>query len=103
MKLIFCGKIPICNVPSKLFLVMKLIAFLIMLGMLQVSAKSYSQKISYSGENVRIEKVLKSIEKQTGYYLFYKYNEIKDAKTIDLDLKNVELKQALSAIFKDQP
>ncbi len=105
MKLIFCGKIPIRKVyPSKIFLVMKLTAFLITLGILQVSAKSYSQKVSFSGENIRVEKILKAIEKQTGYYLFYKYNEIKDAKIINnLDLKNVELKQALSEIFKDQP
>ncbi len=105
MKLIFCGKIPIRKVdPSKFFLVMKLTAFLITLGILQVSAKSYSQKVSFSGEGIRIEKVLKAIEKQTGYYLFYKYNEIKDAKILNnLDLKNVELKQALSEIFKDQP
>jgi TonB-linked SusC/RagA family outer membrane protein len=89
---------------SKFFLVMKLIAFLITIGILQVSAHSYSQKVSYSGKNVPIEKVLKAIEKQTGYYLFYKYNEIKDAKTIDnLNLKNADLKHALSEIFRDQP
>lgn len=105
MNLISCGKILIRKVyPSNFFLVMKLTTFFLMIAILQVSAKGYSQKINYSGTNLRVEKVLKEIEKQTGFYLFYKYNELKDAKLIDnLDLRNVELTQALSEVFKDQP
>ncbi len=105
MKLIFWDKIPIgIGYPSKIFLIMKLIVFFMTLGLLQLSANSYSQKVTYSGNNIQLERVLKSIEKQTGYFLFYKHNEIKGIKPINnISLKNVELKQALTEILKDQP
>ena len=44
---------------------------------MQLSAKVYSQKINFSGENISLEKALVTIEQQSGYFFLYKYNEIK--------------------------
>ena len=82
---------------------MKLTFLLIIVSCLQLNAEVHSQTVSISGKNISLEKVLGSIEKQTGYYLFYKYNELKEAKRISLDLNNVTISQALQQSFKNQP
>lgn len=104
MNLIFPGLNPGCKTfLSKFFRVMKLSAFLLIIGICQLSAKSYSQKVSYTAENVTVEKVLKVIEKQTGYYLFYRYNELKNAPKVSVSLKDANLQQALDELFRNQP
>ncbi len=82
---------------------MKLTFLLIMVTCLQLNAEVRSQTVSISGKNISLEKVLSSIEKQSGYYLFYKYNELKTARPVSLDLNNVTVAKALELSFKDQP
>lgn len=82
---------------------MKLTAVLVLVTCLQLSAKVYSQRISIKGRNIAFEQVLSSIEKQSGYYLFYKYNEIKIAKPVNVALNNVSLEVALQESLKGQP
>lgn len=88
---------------SKLFLIMKLTAILLTVGFLKVSAAGFSQTISLEGKNISLEKVLLSVEQQTGYYLFYKHHQVRQAKAVNLNLKNVPLDKALEVAFKDQP
>ncbi|WP_162842780.1 TonB-dependent receptor [Mucilaginibacter pineti] len=82
---------------------MKLTVLLIIIGCLHLSAKSFSQTITLSTNGTAIEKVFTAIEKQSGYYFFYKYKEIKGAKPITLNLKNATLDEALQACFKNEP
>ncbi len=104
MHLIFHGKAPDCRpYPFKIFLVMKLTVVLLILSIFQLNAKSYSQKINYTAKNVPIAQVLKVIEKQTGYFLFYKHNELKDARNVNINLKNTDLNIALDQLLKGQP
>lgn len=99
------GKMPLIRLflPSKTFLVMKLTAILLTVTCLQLSAKSFSQSISLSGRNLPLEKVLTTIGKQSGYFFFYKYNELKDAKPVTVQLENVSVQQALEQSLKGQP
>lgn len=69
---------------------------------MHVYASSYSQTVTYSGKNVPLEKVLKSIRKQTGYVFFYSYDVLQKAKPINLDVKGVSLEQALKDCFAGQ-
>lgn len=82
---------------------MKLAALLLIVGCLQLSAKSYSQNITLSTNRTELDKVFKAIEKQSGYFFFYRYKDLKDAQPVSLQLTNVPLEQALQACFKDQP
>src|SRR5882757_8561916 len=97
MQLNFRGKV--FYVPrtstSKLFLTMKLTVLLVIIGCLQLGAKSFSQTITLSTNDASIEKVFSAIEKQSGYYFFYKYNDIRQAKPVSVSLKNASLKEAL--------
>ncbi|WP_349786079.1 TonB-dependent receptor [Pedobacter sp. ASV1-7] len=105
MQLNVYGKIRILSgiFPSKLFLAMKLTIALLILGCLQINAKSFSQTITLTGNNISLEKALISIGEQSGYYFFYKYTEIVNAKPLNLNLKGVSLQKALAESFKNQP
>jgi TonB-linked SusC/RagA family outer membrane protein len=87
--------------PPKLLLVMKITTVLIMIVLVQASAKSYSQ-VTLNEKNAPLEKVLKSIEKQTGYSFFYNYNNVKNA-VVSIQVSNTSLDQALAICFKDLP
>lgn len=105
MQLNFYGKMQhfAGYIHPKLFRAMKLTVFFMILGCLQISAKSFSQSINLVGKNISLEKALTEISEQSGYFFFYKYNELKNAKPITLNLKAVSLERALQESFKDQP
>lgn len=87
----------------KLGLIMKMTCFLLLAACLQVSANTYSQKISFSGKQVKLEKVLAEIRQQTGYVFFYTYRLLDQAKPVSLNVKDAALDQVLAVCFKDQP
>lgn len=87
--------------PPKVILAMKITTFLLMIALVHASAKGYSQ-ISLNEKNAPLEKVLKSIKKQTGYSFFYDTKDVKNAK-VDIQVSNASLDQALSICFKDLP
>lgn len=73
MKLIAC-----CNLlwdhrrrVVKTFLIMKMMAVFILVIGLNASAKSFSQTVTLSKDDVPLEKVFKEISRQTGYTFVY--------------------------------
>jgi TonB-linked SusC/RagA family outer membrane protein len=87
---------------SKTWLVMRLTAVLLIAACLQVQAKGYGQNISLSVQNTSLENVLKKIKKQAGYHLVYREEWLNLGNKVTLDLKNVPVKDALDACFKNQ-
>ncbi|KIC94052.1 TonB-dependent receptor [Flavihumibacter solisilvae] len=82
---------------------MKLTVALLVLACVQVNAKGFGQQVSLSEHNAPLSKVLKKIEKQTGYYFWYE-NKLIDQKTkVNLELKNVPLERALEICLANQP
>ncbi len=88
---------------SKLILVMKLTAILIIAALTNLSAKTFSQTVSLRQKNASVEKVLRLIEKQTGYHFMYDKNDVSKAGGITIDVDKVSVDQALVIAFKDQP
>ncbi len=88
---------------SKILLVMKLTAILIIAALTNVSAKTYSQIVTLHQKNATVEKVLKSIEKQTGYHFLYDKQDIAKAGEINIEIGPVTVEEALNKCFKDQP
>jgi len=88
--------------PPKLLKIMKLTTLLIIVAMVQASAKSYSQKININVHNVPIEKVFQTIEKQTGCVFFYDDNLVDNVK-VTLHVSNGNLNDVLTSYFKDLP
>lgn len=81
---------------------MKLTALLLFVICTHVSARSYSQTVSFSGKNVPLQAVFSSLEKQTGLSFFFNYALIKDTKPVTLDVQDVPLEDALKEILKGQ-
>ncbi|MDO8992945.1 MAG: carboxypeptidase-like regulatory domain-containing protein, partial [Daejeonella sp.] len=88
---------------NPILLVMKLTFILLLAIILNVRAEGYSQKVTYSGENVSIEKVFSSIKKQTGYGFFFQKELISLAKPVTINAVNEDLSEVLISLFKDQP
>jgi TonB-dependent SusC/RagA subfamily outer membrane receptor len=87
-------------VLRKILLVMKLTTLLLIIGLLQVSARSFSQ-ITLKETNAPLATVLKKVEKQTGYFFIYNDQQIQ-LGTVTVALKNANIDQALQALFSDK-
>src|ERR1700712_652750 len=87
----------------KLIRIMKLTCALIMLVIIQVSAKTYAQKINIEVQKAPLEDVLYTLQQQSGYDFIYSSPLIKTAAPVSLSLKNVSIVQALDKIFTGQP
>lgn len=85
------------------WLAMRLTVVLLTVAFLQVSASGNSQTVNFSGKNVSLKEVFTVIEKQTGYLFFYDVALLREAKPVSVQLKNVSLEAALTAIFSNQP
>ncbi len=92
-----CLKIPIV----KTLLIMKLT--IILLIIFQASAKGFSQAVSLSEKNARLESVFKKIEKQTGYYFWYEDKTLKELKKVTVELRNASLNEALDKCLSETP
>jgi len=98
------AKTPDCwRFRSKLFLVMKLTTFLMIIACLQVSAAAFSQRITLSEKNAPIAEVLAKIQEQSGYEFFYNSRSLADAGNVTIDFKGATVNEALEQLFKNQP
>ncbi|OFY40736.1 MAG: hypothetical protein A2X18_11745 [Bacteroidetes bacterium GWF2_40_14] len=82
-----------------MFLIMRLTMIFTLFACIQVSATGYAQ-ITVSANNEPLQKVLKEIQKQSGYDFFYSYELIEKGGNVSVDLKNAPLKDAVSACIK---
>ncbi len=72
-------------------------------GFLLASAKGRSQNVTLSLKNATIEKAFTEIQRQTGYEFLYSPKLIKEAKPVDINVKNIGIVEALRLCFKNQP
>jgi TonB-linked SusC/RagA family outer membrane protein len=82
---------------------MRLSTILILACFMQVSARSYSQSITYNYQNESLENVFKVIKQQTGYLVFYDQNELDVKKRVTLDAHNMPLESLMRELLKGQP
>src|SRR5437868_3259560 len=73
--------------------VMKITGFIMLICLLQVSAKAPAQeKITLKEKGASLLKIFTQINKQTGYNFLFTSEDIKLAKPVDIDVKNANLK-----------
>ncbi|WP_285011132.1 SusC/RagA family TonB-linked outer membrane protein [Pedobacter faecalis] len=88
--------------PRQILRVMKLTMLLMSVCLLQVSAITKAQ-VYLSAKGASLEKVLKSVSRQSGYDFVYTTADLKDLKTGTINLKNASIEAALKACFNGQP
>jgi TonB-linked SusC/RagA family outer membrane protein len=77
---------------------MKLTTLLLIVALIQVSAKGFSQKINLNATNVPLEKVLHNIESQTGYVFFFDSKLVK--QNVSVKVSDATITDALNACLK---
>lgn len=91
------GKNPLL---SNALLVMKITTFLLLVGVLQVSAKGFGQdKLNLKYKNAEIAGILINIEKQTHYRFLYNNQLPAIRQKVTINVENVDIKQALDNLF----
>jgi TonB-linked SusC/RagA family outer membrane protein len=86
----------------KTILVMKLTTLMLLVALVQASARGYGQKITLHENSVPLANVLQSIKKQTGY-VFISNNFDTESIKVSINVKDAELDDALRSCFKDLP
>lgn len=95
-----CGK---RSTPHGLGKVMKMSLVLLTAVCMQVNAASYSQKITISKKNISLEKALDLLKKQSGYTFFYDNALLKQTSNVNINVKDMELVDALDLALAGQP
>lgn len=77
---------------------MKLTAFLLLIGFMQVTASVYSQnaRVSFSVKESSLEKVLELIERQSDYSFIYNHEQLKGSAPVTADFKDSEISTVLN-------
>jgi len=88
---------------TKTLLVMKLTSLLLLTAILQVSAHTRAQTVTYSGKQVSLTTVFSVIKKQTGYLFFYRKEDLAGSSPVTLELRNAPLQDALKEVLAGQP
>lgn len=84
------------SILKKTMLTMKMTIILLLVATLQISAKTYSQKVSIASKDISLEKVLRLLEQQTGYSFLCNQQVLKKAEHMDIHLRKVSLPEALA-------
>ncbi|WP_207532719.1 SusC/RagA family TonB-linked outer membrane protein [Desertivirga arenae] len=76
--------------------------FILFSAIMQISARSFAQKISISEKNAALITVFDQISEQSGYDFFVSRALVKDARPVSLNVKDEELKVVLEKVFAGQ-
>ncbi|MDR2270344.1 MAG: SusC/RagA family TonB-linked outer membrane protein [Sphingobacterium sp.] len=98
----FNRDLPRISFPKKLLLISRLTTFVLIITLVQVSAKGLAQKITVHAQNTPIENVLQTIRAQSGYGILYERKDIKGYQ-VTLDLNNSSINEAMSLLVKGLP
>ena len=94
------------NKPSgflrKFMLVMKLTTVLLIAAIMQVSAGTYAQKVTLQKNNASLQSIFSEIRTQTGYDFLGDANLIRNAKPININVKDAPLNEVLIQCFQGQ-
>jgi len=87
----------------KTALIMRISSFLLLALSLQVSARSFSQKVTINLKQAPLSRVFDEISKQTGMSVVYKEDLIRQVPPVTVDLKDATVSEVLDNCLKDLP
>jgi TonB-dependent starch-binding outer membrane protein SusC len=88
---------------TQLLRAMKLLAFLLLVASLHVSAGGMAQKITLSLEKVPVQKVFTEVIRQTGVSIVYTESMFEGFAPVTIKVKNATIDEVLQQCFKDRP
>ncbi|MGJ1197525.1 TonB-dependent receptor [Sphingobacterium spiritivorum] len=87
----------------KIWRIMKLFIFFMVLGIMSANASVHAQLISLSLKKSSLEKALNTISEQSGYHLLYNPLMLENSNPVSVSLKNTSVEEALKQCFVNQP
>jgi TonB-linked SusC/RagA family outer membrane protein len=99
------GSVLLCrnSFTQQLLRMLKRTAILLLAACLMVSAGGYAQNITLSEKNAPLEKIFREIKKQAGYTFLYSSEVMKQARKVDIEVRNAKLEYVLNSCFAHQP
>jgi len=82
---------------------MKITAFLILIGILHVSANTFAQNITINKINSPLSVVIDDISKQSGYDIVFDASLINRLKPVTVNIKEATIQTALDVCLKNEP
>jgi TonB-linked SusC/RagA family outer membrane protein len=82
---------------------MKITAIILLSACLTASARGFSQKVTLSEKNAPLSKIFKAIKSQTGYTFLYTDEMLAKTGPVTINLRDVDLTEALNTCFNNQP
>jgi len=82
---------------------MNILASFLFVFCITAAGKGFSQQVSLSEKNVKLEKVFTAIKKQTGYTFIYSEAILQKARHVTISVKNAPLEAVLESCFAHQP
>ncbi|NGM61170.1 TonB-dependent receptor [Sphingobacterium sp. SGG-5] len=77
----------------------KLSVILLFAGTLQVCAMTYGQNITLNKKNVKLSAVLKEIEKQSGYHIFYDNRVVPTQEIVSVNYNNENIENVVKQLL----
>lgn len=90
---------------TKIILVMKLTAALLLAALFQVKAAAVAQSVTFNGQKTTIRKVLRDVQRQTGYFVFFSSKSIVQAaetREVSVRAENMPLHDFLGKLLQGQ-
>lgn len=90
-------------IGKQILTMMKITAFLLLVGSLHVSARTNSQTVTISVKDQPLSKVFSVVKKQTGYTVFGNAGLLRFTHNVSITVNNMPLTQFLDSLLKSQP
>lgn len=87
----------------KLFLIMRMTVVLLLITVLQLQAKTYSQKISLSHREITVEKAFHLLKQQTGFSFLWNDQLLSKSQRVSVHVKDGTLEEALRQCLRGLP
>lgn len=82
---------------------MRMTSVIILAASLQLSANSYSQRVSIKSRNISVDKLFRLMNRQTGYSFFWDDQVLASIGHVTIDVRNMPLPQALDLCLSGTP
>ncbi|WP_165503524.1 SusC/RagA family TonB-linked outer membrane protein [Pedobacter hiemivivus] len=81
---------------------MKMVIIILTTCLMQVSAASFAQKLTYSKKGATLAELFSAIKSQTGFNVFYSNEKLNKQQKVDVHFMNADLKQVLDELSDKQ-
>jgi TonB-linked SusC/RagA family outer membrane protein len=96
----------LCNPPlciRKALLIMKLTVILLIASIMQISASTLAQNVTYTKKGATLAQVFKEVRKQTGYNVIWNLEQLNGSLKIDAQFNNASLDNVMNECLRDKP